>query len=396
LFLIGGVVLAQTSGGYDLTWWTVDGGGGSASGGGYSLAGTVGQADAAPPLTGGDYTLYSGFWAGGDAAPPACNEVTSVVLNQVTSSDIYTDTEVTLSADVAPDNAGKPYTYTIDYGDGVSTTATSSDDPLTTPITHTFTATGTYEVEIAVWNCDMSAAQAVTNTAQVVVNEQGVTCTPVTGVGLSLTTSSDIYTDTEVTFSADVAPDNAGKPYTYTIDYGDGVSTTATSSDDPLTTPITHTFTATGTYEVEIAVWNCDMSAAQAVTNTAQVVVNEQGVTCTPVTGVGLSLTTSSDIYTDTEVTFSADVAPDNAGKPYTYTIDYGDGVSTTATSSDDPLTTPLNHTFTATGTYEIEIAVWNCDMSAAQAVTDTVQVAVSERAEADHEIYLPLVARNR
>jgi PKD repeat protein len=137
------------------------------------------------------------------------------------------------------------------------------------------------------------------------------------------------------------------------------------------------------------------MSAAQAVTDTVQVVVNEQGVTCTPVTSVDLSLATSGDIYTDTEVSFSANVAPNNAGKPYTYTIDYGDGISTTTSSSDDPLTAPLTHTFTATGTYEVEIAVWNCDMSEGEAVKDTVQVTVSEREEADHKIYLPLVTRN-
>ena len=33
--------LAQTAGGYDLTWWTVDGGGGTVSGGGYALMGTA-------------------------------------------------------------------------------------------------------------------------------------------------------------------------------------------------------------------------------------------------------------------------------------------------------------------------------------------------------------------
>ena len=63
--LLVGVVTAQTGGGYDLTWWTVDGGGDTVSGGGYTLAGTAGQADADQPLTGGDYTLYGGFWVGG-------------------------------------------------------------------------------------------------------------------------------------------------------------------------------------------------------------------------------------------------------------------------------------------------------------------------------------------
>lgn len=59
---------AQSGGGYDLTWNTIDGGGATFStGGGYSLGGTVGQPDAGV-LSGGDYSLIGGFWGG--AVPP--------------------------------------------------------------------------------------------------------------------------------------------------------------------------------------------------------------------------------------------------------------------------------------------------------------------------------------
>jgi len=62
--LLTGVALAQTGGGYDLSWSTIDGGGTTWSeGGGYSLGGTVGQPDAGV-LSGGGYTLAGGFWAG--------------------------------------------------------------------------------------------------------------------------------------------------------------------------------------------------------------------------------------------------------------------------------------------------------------------------------------------
>ena len=65
LLLRGGVALAQSGGGYDLAWHTVDGGGATAStGGGYALAGTVGQPDAGA-LSGSGYTLAGGFWGGG-------------------------------------------------------------------------------------------------------------------------------------------------------------------------------------------------------------------------------------------------------------------------------------------------------------------------------------------
>jgi hypothetical protein len=57
-------VLAQTGGGYDLTWSTVDGGGATFSeGGGYKLGGTIGQPDAGA-MADGDYALSGGFWGG--------------------------------------------------------------------------------------------------------------------------------------------------------------------------------------------------------------------------------------------------------------------------------------------------------------------------------------------
>ena len=53
---------AQSGGGYDLTWNTIDGGGVTFStGGAYSLDGTIGQGDAGT-LSGGSYTLTGGFW----------------------------------------------------------------------------------------------------------------------------------------------------------------------------------------------------------------------------------------------------------------------------------------------------------------------------------------------
>ncbi len=66
------VAYAQTGGSYDLTWWTVDGGGSGGgigttkqvSGGQYELLSTVGQPDAHAKISGGAYTLHSGFWPG--------------------------------------------------------------------------------------------------------------------------------------------------------------------------------------------------------------------------------------------------------------------------------------------------------------------------------------------
>lgn len=76
---------AQSGGGYDLSWNTLDGGGGVSLGGAYVLSGTTGQPDAAL-VSGGSYQLRGGFWLAGagivaveepppggtpDVAPPA-------------------------------------------------------------------------------------------------------------------------------------------------------------------------------------------------------------------------------------------------------------------------------------------------------------------------------------
>ncbi|MCS7301409.1 MAG: hypothetical protein NZ556_07640 [Fimbriimonadales bacterium] len=56
---------AQSGGGYDLTWWTIDGGGVTfATGGTFNLGGTAGQLDATrlDELQGGDFRLTGGFW----------------------------------------------------------------------------------------------------------------------------------------------------------------------------------------------------------------------------------------------------------------------------------------------------------------------------------------------
>lgn len=67
LLWTAGIALAQSGGGYDLSWSTIDGGGYTFSeGGGYSLGGTIGQADAGA-LSGGGYTLAGGFWGGAAA-----------------------------------------------------------------------------------------------------------------------------------------------------------------------------------------------------------------------------------------------------------------------------------------------------------------------------------------
>jgi len=62
--------LAQSGGGYDLSWWIAGGGGGSSNGARYELAGTAGQL-AGPAMSGRAYSIDGGFWPGtGTTSPP--------------------------------------------------------------------------------------------------------------------------------------------------------------------------------------------------------------------------------------------------------------------------------------------------------------------------------------
>ena len=65
LLFLSGIPLAQSGGGYELAWSTVDGGGVTFSlGGPFGVGGTAGQPDAGL-MSGGPYTLGGGFWGGG-------------------------------------------------------------------------------------------------------------------------------------------------------------------------------------------------------------------------------------------------------------------------------------------------------------------------------------------
>ncbi|MAO24606.1 MAG: hypothetical protein CMJ35_15180 [Phycisphaerae bacterium] len=61
-----------SGGGFEITWYTIDAGGTmNSSGDGFELSGTIGQPDAGPVMTGGQFSLAGGFWPGVDNAP-AC------------------------------------------------------------------------------------------------------------------------------------------------------------------------------------------------------------------------------------------------------------------------------------------------------------------------------------
>ncbi len=123
VILLGGVAVAcasllgtvpgEPTGGFSLDWFTIDGGGGSSAGGAFAMDGTIGQPDAGGPLTGGEFSLSGGFWAGaggGSTGRPA--RLTSFTVLEGTlisgglprlrrSDDRYIETEARVTGEVA-------------------------------------------------------------------------------------------------------------------------------------------------------------------------------------------------------------------------------------------------------------------------------------------------------
>ena len=168
ILTLSGATLAQSGGGYDLTWWTTDGGSGTVSGGGYLLQGTAGQPDAGAPATAGGYTLASGFWTGGASICPDTYEPNetfgaakpiptgSAIQAYIcdASDDDWFQFGVVAGQTITVDLTTLPADYDLDLYDPSQGAAGSSANGGTTAehISHTATASGAYRVYVFGYN----------------------------------------------------------------------------------------------------------------------------------------------------------------------------------------------------------------------------------------------------
>ncbi len=147
-------------------------------------------------------------------------------------------------------------------------------------------------------------------------------------------------------------------PLTYSWDFGDGQG--ASTESDPL-----YTYATNGTYLVTLTASNSEGS--DSVTHT--VVVEP----CTPVTAVTMTLQTTGTLLIGQPVDFLVDVGPQEATKPYSYVMDFGDGADPqNGFSSIDPL--GLTYTYTLPGDFQAEISIQSCDLAP---ITDTLQLSL-------------------
>jgi uncharacterized repeat protein (TIGR01451 family) len=356
-----------------------------------SISQVVWHLDALPACAYGYLYLHGRV----QAAAQVNDVLTNTIVITSSDQDLYLDdntstatTRVTRPTLVSRVFITGPLSGTV--GTRYAFTATAEPPTATMPIEYVWQATE--QPTVTVWGdadavvefiWETAGPKHITVTAEgggnVVVGRHSITlsgglvCTQVTAVDLQISDPLTLYTNTPVSFTANITPDHATKPYTYFVTVDGTRDAAQASSEDPLT--FRDTFTTTGVHTVTIAAWNCAMTETDAVTDIVTFTVDAPPA-CIEVTDVTLDVFSTTDIiYTDTAVTFTTAVTPSNATQPYTYRLAVDGVTSSVQTAFAAPLT--FSDTFTTTGVHTVTIAAWNCAMTETDAVTDIVTFTV-------------------
>jgi len=149
--LLSGVVLAQVSTNFDLSWHLLSGGGGSRGSDNYQIDDSLGQwAGGSTGST--NYDLDPGFWYGVAAEPAPCLVgLADVSISGATAG--YTDTVYLMVASISPTSATLPINYVWSSDGLVSGQGTHS-------ASYSWSATGAKVVTLQASNCGGSADDA--------------------------------------------------------------------------------------------------------------------------------------------------------------------------------------------------------------------------------------------
>ncbi len=237
-------------------------------------------------------TVTDGYNAGSASFNVTVNEITPTVNAgpNLTVNEGAAWTQTGSFVDSAPDT----WTATVDYGDGSGSEALALNADKTFNLSHSYTADGTYSVTVHVSDDDDATGTA---TFQVTALEVPPTAA-VSGPASSVRGQVQTYTFT----AQDSSPDDQNAGFTYTIHWGDG--STATVSG-PASIQLSHVFTASGTYTVQV--WATDGDGAEAAQP------GSQSVTVTAVAVQGEDLIVGGTTGNDTIVLRPTDTNGDIA-----------------------------------------------------------------------------------
>jgi hypothetical protein len=273
------------------------------------------------------------------------------------TGDLWTGDDLYFVANVSPVETTLPITYTW--------TATGLPDQVVRggvekAVSFNWETPGTKTVQVTAVNAYGSANSSVEVTVQLWQAPTAVTVSgPTTG-----------YTGTNYAFTAEVTPDTATTPITYTW--------APAPMSGQGTASVAYQWMVTGTYAITVTAEN----AAGVVSGTHSIEIDPLPDTClSPVTGVSISGAATG--YVGTRYDFTAAVMPSDATEPLNYTWspapDSGQG------------TASVSYQWNLAGTHTISLTATNCGGS----VFDAHTIQIQSEGEIDTYIYLPLVLRN-
>jgi PKD repeat protein len=234
------------------------------------------------------------------------------------------------------DDGPSPWTATVDYGDGTGTHPLSLSGT-TFGLSHTYTAAGTYFVDVCVTD-----AAASTGCDTFVVTVTGANAAPSVSAGPNAVVTAGGKVGRWTAFS-----DDGPGPHTATIDFGDGGPAVAV----PVVGTwmyVQHTYGIPGTHTATLCVTDAlGATGCGAFT----VTVNAPPVDPPPVVWAGSDL----NVQTRRPVAWTASFT-DGGGGPWTVAADFGDG--TVATLSTGPGAVHLDHVYHAPGTHTVTVCV--------------------------------------
>ena len=265
--------------------------------------------------------------AGADDATDTPVTITNAAPVVAGGSDFtaVTGQSVTLASSFSDAGANdSPWNYTIEWGDGsTSTGSTTSQGGFST--SHTYATAGSYSVSVQVTDKDggigSDAVAAVVKAPPSAALNGPYTSDEGSAVSMSGSGSSDV--DGTIT--------------SYAWDFGDGTTGTGAS--------VSHTYAQEGSYTVTLVVTDNDGLTSSA-TSTATVA------------NVAAAINTFSGASLLPDESYSANGSfTDPGADTWTATINYGDGSGTSVLSLTGK-TFSLGHTYTAAGTFTVTVTI--------------------------------------
>jgi hypothetical protein len=291
---------------------------------------------------------HDNWW--GTTAPPSTSYSTSAV-SQAPATPVapegpvsgLTGTEYTYHVKTT-DPDGDTLTYTIDWGDGTThTTGSRTSGTLVSP-SHNWTQAGTYAIRVRATDSkgNVSAWSPSLSVTIAAVNQPPLT--PAAPEGTVSAQAGTAYTCSVKTTDPD------GDNIAYTIDWGDGTSSTTGQLNSGVIGSASHTWTQAGTYPVKVRATDSNgiVSAWSPSLSVTIAAVNQPPLT--PAAPEGTVSAQAGTAYTCSVKTTDPD------GDNIAYTIDWGDGTSSTNGQLNSGVIGSASHTWTQAGTYPVKV----------------------------------------